>query len=102
VLDRTNLFVRDQAAGRNPWVRREWHYLVCRSGLRRCRRHTRAALGLVASAANQNNKEWQDTNYRWKTSRHSLIVAEETAALFNAAVPLDFGVLPFTWSCSLE
>src|SRR5438105_2356384 len=77
MLDRTNLFVRDQAAGRNPWLRREWHYLVRRTALRRRRRPTRAALGLIASGANQNNQQWQNTNYRWKTSRHSLIVSEE-------------------------
>jgi len=61
VLDRTNFFVRDQAAGRNPWLRREWHDLVRRTALRRRRRHTRAALGLIASGANQNNKQWQNT-----------------------------------------
>src|SRR5947208_3398397 len=61
VLNRTNFFVRDQAAGRNPWLRREWHDLVRRTALRRRRRHTRAALGLIASGANQNNKQWQNT-----------------------------------------
>src|SRR5437868_12448902 len=77
VLERTNLFVRDQAAGSNPWLRREWRYLIRRTALRRRRRQARAALGLIASVPNQNNHQWQNTKYRWKTSRHSLIVAQE-------------------------